>query len=53
MSADFQAWSNAHQSRFEAVLDELLPSVEVAPQRLHQAMRYAVLAGGKNGCVRC
>jgi farnesyl diphosphate synthase len=25
----------------------LLPSPEIAPQRLHQAMRYAVLGGGK------
>ncbi|MEQ1602480.1 MAG: polyprenyl synthetase family protein [Methylophilaceae bacterium] len=35
------------QSRTEQVLGHLLPSEEIVPQRLHQAMRYAVLGGGK------
>jgi farnesyl diphosphate synthase len=43
----FQAWSGAHQNRFEDVLRNLLPSADVAPQRLHAAMRYSVLDGGK------
>jgi len=47
MSADFSGWSSAHQSRFEAVLNDLLPQAAISPQRLHQAMRYAVLDGGK------
>lgn len=47
MRADFQGWIAAHQVRFEDVLRELLPRSEVAPQRLHEAMRYAVLDGGK------
>jgi len=47
MRADFASWSSAHQARFEDVLRGLLPQAEVAPQRLHQAMRYAVLDGGK------
>jgi farnesyl diphosphate synthase len=47
MGADFQSWASAHQSRFEEVLHGLLPQPETAPQRLHQAMRYAVLDGGK------
>jgi farnesyl diphosphate synthase len=47
MRADFQSWVAARQSRFEDVLRELLPRAEIAPQRLHQAMRYAVLDGGK------
>jgi farnesyl diphosphate synthase len=47
MRADFQGWLSARQSHFEEVLSELLPRVEVAPQRLHEAMRYAVLNGGK------
>ena len=47
MSADFSGWSLAHQSRFETVLRDLLPQAVIAPQRLHQAMRYAVLDGGK------
>ncbi|MEN6587266.1 MAG: polyprenyl synthetase family protein [Sulfuricella sp.] len=33
--------------RMEAVLEQLLPAPELAPQRLHQAMRYAALGGGK------
>ncbi|MDH4233539.1 MAG: polyprenyl synthetase family protein [Gallionella sp.] len=47
MGADFQNWVAAHQARFEDVLRHLLPRTEVAPQRLHEAMRYAVLEGGK------
>ncbi len=43
----FQAWSVAHQNRFEGVLRSILPSAEVAPERLHAAMRYSVLEGGK------
>jgi farnesyl diphosphate synthase len=31
----------------EGVLSRLLPSADVAPRRLHEAMRYAVLGGGK------
>ena len=47
MGIDFQSWSNTHLARFETVLGGLLPPGDVAPQRLHQAMRYAVLDGGK------
>jgi farnesyl diphosphate synthase len=31
----------------EAALRRVLPASDIAPQRLHQAMRYAVLSGGK------
>ncbi len=44
---DFQRWTAAQQTRIEAQLQALLPSAELAPQRLHAAMRYAVLGGGK------
>lgn len=44
---DFLGWAARGQSRVEAVLDKLLPAPDIAPQRLHQAMRYAVLGGGK------
>lgn len=47
MTVDFTVWASAHQLRFEDVLRNLLPQPTVAPQRLHQAMRYAVLDGGK------
>ncbi len=45
--SDFSSWVSTHQSRFEDTLKRLLPQVEVAPQRLHAAMRYSVLEGGK------
>ena len=45
--SDFQSWASAHQLRFEDVLLHLLPQANVAPQRLHAAMRYSVLDGGK------
>jgi len=44
---DFQNWMLNIQSRMELVLNKLLPPADIAPQRLHQAMRYAVLGGGK------
>jgi farnesyl diphosphate synthase len=47
VSADFQSWAAARQSRIEATLQNLLPAPGIAPQRLHAAMRYAVLGGGK------
>jgi farnesyl diphosphate synthase len=36
-----------YQSRVHAVLDTVLPSADLSPQRLHAAQRYAVLGGGK------
>ncbi len=45
--SDFSSWVSTHQSRFEDTLKRLLPQAEVAPQRLHAAMRYSVLEGGK------
>jgi farnesyl diphosphate synthase len=44
---DFSAWSQTHLERVEATLQRVLPGPEIAPRRLHQAMRYAVLGGGK------
>jgi len=35
------------QDRFESVLEQCLPETSVQPVKLHQAMRYAALAGGK------
>jgi len=35
------------QARVEAALERFLPSGKIAPQRLHDVMRYAVLGGGK------
>jgi farnesyl diphosphate synthase len=36
-----------YQQRVDACLDDALPPPEQAPQRLHEAMRYAVFNGGK------
>ena len=44
---DFSCWMREVQQRTETALDRLLPSAAIAPQRLHEAMRYAVLGGGK------
>jgi farnesyl diphosphate synthase len=44
---DFSAWMQACQARMERVLADCLPAASLAPQRLHEAMRYAVLGGGK------
>lgn len=35
------------RERIERVLGDVLPPADVAPRRLHAAMRYAVLGGGK------
>src|SRR5512140_1814953 len=45
--SDFSSWVSTHQSRFEDVLKRLLPQADITPQRLHAAMRYSVLEGGK------
>ena len=44
---DFPAWMDSLQRRTESSLERLLPPATIAPQRLHQAMRYATLGGGK------
>jgi farnesyl diphosphate synthase len=46
-TVDFSAWSQAQLEHVEATLQRVLPGPEIAPRRLHQAMRYAVLGGGK------
>ena len=46
-SAGFAEWVAAQTHTMEAALDEALPSADEAPQRLHAAMRHAVLGGGK------
>jgi farnesyl diphosphate synthase len=47
MVKEFTSWVADQQYRFEDVLRNLLPLADVAPQRLHAAMRYSVLDGGK------
>jgi len=43
----FPDWMRTVQLRIEATLSRLLPPAEAIPARLHQAMRYASLDGGK------
>jgi farnesyl diphosphate synthase len=47
IGSDFQTWSHEQLQRVETALQRVLPAPDIAPQRLHQAMRYAVLGGGK------
>ena len=47
MIADFQDWARSRQERIETSLQTLLPASNIPPERLHDAMRYTVLGGGK------
>lgn len=47
LSNDFQRWASAIQQRTEQALDKALPAANIAPSKLHEAMRYATLGGGK------
>ena len=44
---DFAGWMRLRQDRIERVLEAMLPPAVLSPARLHEAMRYAVLGGGK------
>ena len=43
----FPTWMADTQSRVEAALGQSLPGADCIPARLHEAMRYATLGGGK------
>ncbi|EKZ96840.1 MULTISPECIES: polyprenyl synthetase family protein [Cupriavidus] len=45
--SDFATWMRAQGARTEAALEAALPSTDTIPHTLHEAMRYAVLGGGK------
>lgn len=47
MNNDFQNWASSCQARIEAFLEARLPASDCVPERLHKAMRYSVLGGGK------
>jgi farnesyl diphosphate synthase len=47
MKQDFAGWRKTVQSEMETALLSHLPPASQAPQRLHEAMQYAVLDGGK------
>jgi farnesyl diphosphate synthase len=44
---DFTQWQSAASARAEAALEAGLPAQGKTPVKLHEAMRYAVLQGGK------
>ena len=47
MSNALKEYLNFCQSRVEKALEDRLPSGQLLPQKLHQAMRYSALNGGK------
>lgn len=44
---DFLTWAQIKQAHIEQVLNNILPSADIAPYTLHSAMRYSALGGGK------
>lgn len=46
-AGDFSGWVLERAGHIERLLDAWLPPADVVPARLHDAMRYAVLGGGK------
>ena len=47
LSDDFEDRISNYQQRVDACLDRALPQAATVPERLHEAMRYAVFNGGK------
>ena len=47
MQADTSIDLSSYRTRTNHALETCLPSADAAPQQLHEAMRYAVLNGGK------
>ncbi|TKC92194.1 polyprenyl synthetase family protein [Trinickia terrae] len=43
----FEEWMRSVLGRVETALEHYLPGPQTAPAQLHEAMRYAVLGGGK------
>ena len=43
----FEEWMRAVLDRVETALDHYLPTQDIEPAQLHEAMRYAVMGGGK------
>lgn len=43
----FGDWMHTTQAGVESALDQFLPALDAVPHKLHAAMRYALLGGGK------
>jgi farnesyl diphosphate synthase len=46
-NAAFNVWAGNKQKLIEGILDKHLPAANIVPERLHEAMRYSALGGGK------
>jgi farnesyl diphosphate synthase len=46
-AVSFDEWVRERAARVEDAAQRMLPSADMVPERLHEAMRYAVLDGGK------
>ena len=46
-AVEFSHWLSGRAQHVERVLARVLPQEDLVPTRLHQAMRYSVLGGGK------
>ncbi len=46
-ASDFARFLKDIRPQIDATLDRLIPPEDVAPQRIHQAVRYSLFAGGK------
>ncbi|MCD2518182.1 polyprenyl synthetase family protein [Massilia sp. G4R7] len=44
---DFKAWMEGVQADVERALEACLPAADAVPHKLHEAMRYTALGGGK------
>ena len=47
MSAAFHDWMKTIQAGMETDMGDYLPAADAVPAKLHEAMRYALLGGGK------
>lgn len=47
VTQDFSVWFDSRVRHVEDVLSQAMPDADTPPEMLHQAMRYAVLGGGK------
>jgi len=47
MNSELTAFFERVRPAINATLDRLLPAETVSPQRIHQAMRYSTMDGGK------
>jgi len=47
MSAAFNDWMSGVQAEVEEALSRFLPAADTQPTKLHEAMRYTALGGGK------